>query len=88
MLLSVVSLAITAFSMFGKKTEDSASALDKLNEALDKQKERVNSLVNTLYDENEAEQRRVAALLELRKLYPEVWDKVDLTNLKEQKRLN
>lgn len=87
MLLSVVSLAITAFSMFGKKTEDSASALDKLNEALDKQKERVNSLVNTLYDENEAEQRRVAALLELRKLYPEVWDKVDLTNLKEQKRI-
>ena len=87
MLLSVVSLAITAFSMFGKKTEDSASALDKLNEALDKQKERVNSLVNTLYDENEAEQKRVAALLELRKLYPEVWDKVDLTNLKEQKRI-
>ena len=40
-----------------------------------------------MYDENEAEQKRVAALLELRKLYPEVWDKVDLTNLKEQKRI-
>lgn len=86
LVLSVVSLAISAFSMFGKKTEDTASAVDKLNESLDKQKERSSNLVNTLYDENESYQKRVAALLELRKLYPEVWDKVNLANLGEQER--
>ena len=86
LLLSVVSLAISAFSLFGKKTEEVTSSVDKLNEATDKQKDYGSRLINTLYDQNEAESKRVAVLLELRKLYPQVWDKVNLANLAEMDR--
>lgn len=86
MVLNVVSLAITAFSAFGKETDGVATAQERLNEALEKQKSKTNDLIGTLYNQNEADSTRVEALLELRKLYPEVWNKVDLANLSEQDR--
>lgn len=86
MVLTVVSLAITAFSAFGKETGKSADEQERLNETLQKQMSDLRSLNTTLFDKNGDDMARAEALLKLKELLPQVYGKVELANLAEQDR--
>lgn len=85
-LLTVISLAATAMMLFGKETEKTATALERINDAVNKQKENTDNLLNTLYDENEAERKRIEALEQLKKLYPDIYGNITLSNLADRDR--
>lgn len=85
-LLTVISLAVTAMMLFGKETGKTATALERINDAISKQKENSDNLLNTLYDTNEAERKRAAALEQLKKLYPDIYGSITLTNLADKDR--
>lgn len=85
-LLTVISLAVTAMMLFGKETEKTATALERINDAISKQKENSDNLLSTLYDTNEAERKRVEALEQLKILYPEIYGNITLNNLADKDR--
>lgn len=86
MVLTVVSLAISAFSAFGKETGKTADEQERLNEALRKQGENLGALNSTLFNEGGGDIARAEALLKLKELLPQVYGKVELANLAEQDR--
>lgn len=86
LVLTVVSMAISAFAAFGQETGKVAGEQERLNKALNEQKDTAHKLTDTLFNQNEADIKRAEALLKLKELYPEVWKDVNLANLSEQER--
>lgn len=86
MVLTVVSLAISAFSAFGKETGKTADEQERLNEALRKQEKDLSDLNSALFNEGGGDSARAEALLKLKELLPQVYGKVQLANLAEQDR--
>lgn len=82
-LLTVVSLAASAWFMFGNNTEKAKTKLQEFREEQDKLKESTNNLLNILYDTNEADRIRIEALETLKVMYPDVWKGVTLATLAE-----
>lgn len=82
-LLTVVSLAASAWLMFSGNTEKAKTKLQEFREEQDKLKESTNNLLNILYDTNEADRIRIDALEKLKEMYPDVWKGVTLATLAE-----
>lgn len=80
-LLTVVSLAASAMFLFGENTEKAKTKLQEFNEEQAKLKEVTDSLLNTLYDTNESEQKRMETLLQLRSIYPSIYKNITLENI-------
>lgn len=80
-ILTVVSLAASAWLLFGNNTEKAKTKLQEFREEQDRFKESTNNLLNTLYDTNEAEVKRQMALEKLKNMLPEVYKGLTLENL-------
>lgn len=80
-LLTVVSLAASAMLLFGSNTEKAKTKLQEFNDEQARLKETTDNLINTLYDTNESEQKRMEALLQLRSIYPDIYKNITLENL-------
>lgn len=80
-ILTLISLAATAWLMFSGNTEKAKTKLQEFREEQDKLKESTNSLINTLYDENESDRVRIEALERLKEMLPDVWKGVTLETL-------
>lgn len=80
-ILTVVSLAASAWLLFGNNTEKAKTKLQEFREEQDRFKESTNNLLNTLYDTNEAEVKRLMALEKLKNMLPEVYKGLTLENL-------
>lgn len=80
-LLTVISLAASAWLMFSGNTEKAKTKLQEFREEQDKLKESTNNLLNILYDTNEADRIRMEALEKLKEMYPDVWKGITLETL-------
>jgi hypothetical protein len=62
-----------------KRFDDNTS---RINESYESQKQKLSQLIATLRDESEAESRRIEALGELQKMYPGIFDNLDIHSSK------
>lgn len=58
-----------------KATEDHNAAIDALNQKYSEEQSRINSLIDTIRSETTARVDRIAAMNELKGLYPDIFDK-------------
>ncbi len=82
-ILTVVSLAATAWLMFSGNTEKAKTKLQEFREEQDKLKESTSKLLDTLYDTNAADRIRIEALERLKEMFPDLWKGVTLATLAE-----
>nr|DAZ05527.1 MAG TPA: minor tail protein [Caudoviricetes sp.] len=80
-ILTVISLAASAWLIFGNNTEKAKTKLQEFREEQDKLKESTDNLINTLYNANESDIKRQTALEQLKNILPEVYNGLTLENL-------